>query len=505
MLRLCSLAVILLLHFIHANAQNTLKVGDKAPSISAFKWIKGEKTVTFKEGKVYFVEFGSTWCKPCIAAIPHLTNLAESYAEDVEVISFFVMESNNEPADMENPEYVQKVERFVERQGEKMRYNVAVDDPHQTMKTRWLDAAGKGGIPYAFIVDKKGYIAWIDQSVGTGLMTLKKALDYTLSENYQLQEMVKKAELIQSRTPAYDEKEPLLINGNGGDDHDYMFRSILKKATVRLKAPQSHYFDTRLWFDQSLSDSSRTQPGLAQWVNCQLIDLYRYAYGDTLRNEGPVFRHPATMQWVDEWNPYFKTTYGESWHTPLLEVEHPEKVGAAVWRDRNSKSMEDKYHYSVQVPEEKASAAFVQQVMQRDLKNYFGYDVVVEKREMPYWKLTASSKAKKLLKTSTQGEKYRIMNNGEGSYSFKNAEMKDLIYILGSNFGYRGYDYFLLPPEDHAPFIDETGIDFGIDFELSAQARDSFEVFKDYLESLGLHLQKSLKPMKVIVIRDPQS
>ncbi|HMP15499.1 MAG TPA: hypothetical protein PKD72_00615, partial [Gemmatales bacterium] len=61
-----------------------------------------------------------------------------------------------------------KVEPFVKQMGSKMNYRVAKDkvDANQPgnkghMATHWLKAAGKNGIPCAFIVDKEGKIAWI--------------------------------------------------------------------------------------------------------------------------------------------------------------------------------------------------------------------------------------------------------------------------------------------------------------------------------------------------------
>ena len=71
---------------------NRLKIGDQAPSLSALKWIKGAPIEKLKEGQVYVVEFGATWCKPCIAAIPHMSALNQKYGKDLDLISFFIME-----------------------------------------------------------------------------------------------------------------------------------------------------------------------------------------------------------------------------------------------------------------------------------------------------------------------------------------------------------------------------------------------------------------------------
>src|SRR5690606_26115174 len=135
-----------------------LSIGNRAPSITAFQWIKGNPIDHFENGRVYVVEFGATWCVPCAAAIPKLTALAEKYKDDVTVISMFVMERNNDPSDAVNG-YVNKVEKYVRKRWESIGYHVGVDNPQKSMENMWLRAAGKNGVPYTFVVDKNGMIA----------------------------------------------------------------------------------------------------------------------------------------------------------------------------------------------------------------------------------------------------------------------------------------------------------------------------------------------------------
>src|SRR5690606_2014755 len=139
----------------------------------------------FENGRVYVVEFGATWCVPCAAAIPKLTALAEKYKDDVTVISMFVMERNNDPSDAVNG-YVNKVEKYVRTRWESIGYHVGVDNPQKSMENMWLRAAGKNGVPYTFVVDKNGMIAWI----GSSMSSLDSVVTEVISKDYSIDEAV---------------------------------------------------------------------------------------------------------------------------------------------------------------------------------------------------------------------------------------------------------------------------------------------------------------------------
>ena len=139
-------------------AEATLKIGDPAPALDVGKWVQGEPVKAIEKGKVYVVEFWATWCGPCRATIPHLTELSKKHPEVV-FIGADVFERDES-----------KVEPFVKEMGEKMTYRVALDnkakDKEGAMATTWMAAAGQNGIPAAFIVDKESRVAWIGHPAG---------------------------------------------------------------------------------------------------------------------------------------------------------------------------------------------------------------------------------------------------------------------------------------------------------------------------------------------------
>lgn len=138
-----------------APAPVTLHVGDPAPALQVDKWLKGEPTKTFEAGKIYVIECWATWCGPCIASMPHVTKMAAKYKDKgVIVIGVDVWERD-----------LTKPEPFVKEMGDKMGYNVVMDDlsggAPGAMATTWLKAAGRNGIPCSFLIDRTGKIAWI--------------------------------------------------------------------------------------------------------------------------------------------------------------------------------------------------------------------------------------------------------------------------------------------------------------------------------------------------------
>ena len=146
-------------------ADPTLKVGDPAPKLQTGKWVQGDPVKDFQKGKAYIVEFWATWCGPCRASIPHVNEIYNQFkGKGLVVIGQDCWEQDES-----------KVAPFVKSMGDKMTYRVALDDKtgggRGKMAETWMAAAGRKGIPSAFLVDTQGRIAWIGHP-----MQLKEAI-----------------------------------------------------------------------------------------------------------------------------------------------------------------------------------------------------------------------------------------------------------------------------------------------------------------------------------------
>ncbi len=135
----------------------TLGVGDSAPELKVL-WVKGTPIEKFENEKLYLLEFWATWCGPCKAAMPHLSEIARKYEGKITIIGVDVWEkgSDKRPYDSFLPE----IKEFVAAMGDKMDYNVVMDNNDLYMSNNWMKAAGQNGIPSSFLI-KDGKIIWI--------------------------------------------------------------------------------------------------------------------------------------------------------------------------------------------------------------------------------------------------------------------------------------------------------------------------------------------------------
>lgn len=138
-----------------------LVAGNKAPEFKVETFVKGDAITELKAGQVYVVEFWATWCGPCVAMMPHMSELQSEYKDKVNFVGVNVWEEREKYT----VETLERVKQFVADQGDKMGYSVAYDGGSMFMADKWMKAAGRNGIPCAFLVDGTGTIAWIGHPI----------------------------------------------------------------------------------------------------------------------------------------------------------------------------------------------------------------------------------------------------------------------------------------------------------------------------------------------------
>ncbi|SFD22648.1 Thiol-disulfide isomerase or thioredoxin [Chitinophaga sp. CF118] len=169
-----------------------LFVGDKAPELRYGKWLKGSPIKQYEKGRLYLFEFWATWCGPCIASMPHLSEFARERKQDATVIAVNIWEkTGDKPYESSLP----KVSKFVKGMGNKMDFNVITDSKDQFMGKEWMEAAGQDGIPCSFMV-KDGIILWMGHPI-----ELDSVVKVVMSGNYDVAATKKK---LQEKTEQAD-------------------------------------------------------------------------------------------------------------------------------------------------------------------------------------------------------------------------------------------------------------------------------------------------------------
>jgi hypothetical protein len=112
--------------------------------------------------------------RPCRVSIPHLNKIHNQFKDQgLVVIGQDVWEQE------------QRVPKFVKKMGDKMTYRVALDTVEEGERSRgkmaetWMAAAGRNGIPAAFVVDKQTRIAWIGHPMELEDRVIEQVLDGT--------------------------------------------------------------------------------------------------------------------------------------------------------------------------------------------------------------------------------------------------------------------------------------------------------------------------------------
>lgn len=193
------LALILLL--ITSSARAELKPGDPAPTLKVGSFVKGGPVDAFEPGKVYILNFWSTWSQPSADMVTYLTDLHEKYSSrGVTVIGISVAEKDPAQPD---------VKEYVEFMAGDMNYIVATDDRSDggrgVMSGAYMRASGQTGVPMSFIIDQKGRIAWIGNGDHEPALKAILAGKFDIEKDLERQRRLKEIE---------DALDPLLKDTN---------------------------------------------------------------------------------------------------------------------------------------------------------------------------------------------------------------------------------------------------------------------------------------------------
>jgi hypothetical protein len=422
------------------NRQNYPEIGKRCPDFILHNlqhYSQSHATLNDFNGKWLILDFWTRYCSTCVASFRETDTLAKIFKGKIEFI------------------LVGFPDNYATQLYEKVRNRYNLELP-VAYDTALFDKFAIPSVPHLVWIDNHGVVKAIttnEELSVQNLNTFLKGQALNLPVKMNSIEKAKKLE-------AFDFRKPFLTNGNGGEDTNFQFRSILSNWTPDFSviSYESDYFR-----------SSPFRPNELLALGCPLFCLYEMAYGDTIPHRPLVFNPPRV------------NNYGKYWVRPLLEMKDTSAF------DFDYSTGKNLYCYNLTVPYERANSTYMQSVMQRDLKNYFGFAVKVQDRVMPCLFLVATDEARR--KLGTKGGVPAIAGDGITYQVLVNQPISVLISVIwGQN-------------QDEPPIIDQTGIKDNIDITIDAFMGDMSEL-KRALQKQGLDLIRREKEMKVIIISD---
>lgn len=304
-----------------------LFIGDDAPSLDLAHFVKGDSVDGFEDGTVYVVEFWATWCGPCIAAFPHISELQKHYGDKVQVIGVNIWDRQQDRSTGEFTEsqqdWISRIDEFVEGQGDKMNYSVALQQG-TSMQENWMKAGGRNGIPSAFIVDQKGKIAWVGHPMSideTLEAAVKGEIDYEAAiqeaKNEQLVSAAYRAGMTKMNSEEKAEAEDgytimrALVMQHGKDN-----AGMLNQVAWPVLDPNSPV--THRDYEFALELGKRAAE-LTKFEDPMILDTYAYALFKTGNIKEAAKQQRKALQLVknsEEWS-----RYTEEFEARLEEIE----------------------------------------------------------------------------------------------------------------------------------------------------------------------------------------
>lgn len=385
------------------------------------------------KGKWLLLDFWSINCGACVVGFPYVNKIEQQLGDRVQVMLIGIQDAQ----DLIQPMYA----KFRERE-------------HLIMPCAFDSAVANrfdiGLVPHSILIDDKGIVRCVTTSFSAqDVEGFLEGHPPVMPKTYR--RMHDDSTQADVRRP-FDPAIPYLVNANGGDESDFVFRAVF-----------SHWDGAR---QQAYRPSSITQDlakGQFQALGVPLEWLFNYAH----------FGKGA-------WN-YFDTMYDKAFIHPILDVRDSSQFNYSVKYNRNL------YACSIGVPKERVSEEYMKTVLQKELSLLLGVESVVETRNVPVWALKANASTAEKLRTRGGLEQGR--------------EILPHVGFIVNNFPFSRLVYWIKGNQWPKLIFDDTGISGNIDINLDCIPTD-FDDLNRALKKNGLYLMPSARPMKVVVIRD---
>jgi thiol-disulfide isomerase/thioredoxin len=421
---------------IKSQDTSSVKIGTPFPEyklvdISYYK-MKDAYISEFK-GKWLILDFWGEYCSGCISSFPKISALQKKYAAKITIVSVGVIYKDKKSI----------VAQYEKSRAEK-KLELAI-----TFDSTLSKIANVTSYPDAIFIDPKGVVRgrlayFSEEDIEMFLLGKQDTSFITFNDQ---KELWKK----------YDKGTPYLINGNGGKDTAYLYRSLI--ARYKNETPVT-----------KLEENGRFEV-----LKSDLLGLYKYAYF-------------GKSSWIEQETEFYKINSKPEYKTRDSNLFTTDKI-----YDR-----ERYFSYSLCYPRKITQTSIwtpfaqnksLQETMQNDLKNFFPYDVALKEKKVVCYKLVASKSAMKRIKKN--GIRTTLTAYAElDSTKFYMTKIETIINMLHHASG---------SSLTQTPIFNKTRIISPFLMTVNVNYYDSLiEVLKEN----GLILKETRRHMKTLVIKD---
>jgi len=387
-------------------------------------------------GKWLVLDFWTEHCGGCIVSFPKVSAMQEQFGEKVQFM-------------MVGPKYRDNfAEHFYSRYRDRENLLMPCAFDSVLANHQWDIPT----TPHLVIIDDKGIVRGI-----TVALYKEQIEEFLIGGNPDLMPKNDPGDTIDHRIP-WDDQRPFLVNGNGGVDSAFLYRSIISRVNL-----------ARQHAGASGDLPSAVKSGRIEMIGYPLDMLFNYAYFGNYLPAG----EPGDAD------------YGKIRNRPILEIQDSSVFEYSVGQSKNL------FAYSLILPIKNLSQQKLLEGLQHDLCQNFGYTASIETRKLPCWRLTANPDAIKNLLSKKDHQPTAIVRTKSG---FK-AKNYPFINILQRVYGVAGQKEVIY---DDTGISGRTNIDVTIEDDLWLNMDDVVKA----VHSIGLELLPSDRQMKVLVIRD---
>lgn len=389
-------------------------------------WDKKDAFLQDFRGKWLVLDFWNKGCVACVGSFPKTNALKAKFGDKVE----FMLVALQDKEDAIHPLWRQY------RDAQKLTMPCAFD-------SFTFQQFGFYACPRVIIIDDKGIV---------------RGSVYGISDSDMSELLAGKRQYLTNPEPiAFDWRAPFLLNGNGGNDTDFVYRSVIARWNNSMAAfrPGIVAYAEGLDLFQASKES--------------LASLYNLAY----------FGKSMFAGGTDD------PDYAKICLKPVLEMGDTSRFAADYPSGQNL------FAYSLSVRGGGLTSWLIRETLQHDLASYFRYTAAVEIRDCPYLALVVDDSARKKLLTKG-GPKFYFVGSPHGNYSYSNTTIANFLFLVGQSFS------------QETILVDETGIQGNIDITMTQLATDPSSVL-NALHANGLNLVWRKRPMRVVVIKGPGS